>query len=189
MKQEKPQLSDERIAALVQKGDIDLFRILIQRYKEKMTRYARKFLYNKEDINDIIQEVFIKTYINIQSFDVKRKFSSWLYRIAHNELINAIKKKRTLPLFDLDVFLPYELHDNTLKQEIARQDMYKIIDKCLNQLEPKYREPIILHYFEELSYKEIADVMQIPISTVGIRIKRAKEMMKSIFNKSKYTYE
>jgi len=181
--QEKNQQSDEEIAAQIQSGSVDLFGILIQRYERKMTRYARKFLSDHEDIKDVIQEVFLKTYKNIRSFDTKRKFSTWLYRIAHNELINVLKKRKTLPLFDLDVFLPRNLHDNNLSQQIDRQDMHEMIDRCLDRLEPKYREAVILYYFEDLTYKEIADTMQIPISTVGIRIKRAKEKMKSIYKK------
>ena len=183
MVQEKDQQSDEEIVAQIQLGGVDLFGVLIERYEKKMMRYARKFLSDSEDIKDVIQEVFIKAYKNIKSFDTKRKFSTWLYRIAHNELINVFKKRKTLPLFDSDVFLPHNLHDNNLVQQIDRQDMREMIDKCLDQLEPKYRETIVLYYFEELSYKEIADTMQIPISTVGIRIKRGKEKMKSIYEK------
>ena len=189
MEQKRSQQSDEEIAALVQAGDIDFFGVLVHRYKEKMIRYARKFLHDNEDINDIIQEIFIKAYTNIQSFDTKRKFSSWLYRIAHNELVNALKKrkKNILPLFELDTFLPHSLKDDFLSQNIDRQDIQKMINKCLDQLEPKYSEPIILYYLEDLSYKEIAEVMRVPISTVGIRIKRAKEIMKSIFKKLGYS--
>lgn len=179
---------DEEIARLIQSGKIELFGILIDRYEDKMRRYARKFLSSGEDINDILQEIFIKAYTNIQSFDAKRKFSSWLYRIAHNELVNALKKKKrkTLHLFGLDTFFPHSIQDNGINQEIERKDMQKIIDRCLNRLEPKYREPIILYYLEELSYKEIADVMQIPISTVGTRIQRGKRIMRSVFNKLGY---
>ena len=188
MRQKEFQQSDEEIVALVQAGDIDLFGVLIHRYKEKMIRYARKFLSDNEDINDITQEIFIKVYTNIQDFDTRRKFSSWLYRIAHNELVNALKKrkKNILPLFDLDTFLPHSLRDDSLSQNINRLDTQRMIDKCLDGLDPKYREPIILYYSEDLSYKEIAEVMRIPISTVGVRIKRAKEIMKSIFKKLGY---
>jgi len=189
MKQKNIQQSDEEIVALIQAGDIDFFETLIYRYEKKMRRYARKFISDDEEIRDIIQEIFIKSYVNIQSFDPKRKFSSWLYRIAHNELVNAFKKKKRniLPLFELDTFLPHSLQDNSLSQNIDRQDIRKMIDKCLDQLELKYREPIILYYLENLSYKEIAEIMRIPISTVGIRIRRAKEIMKSIFKKLGYT--
>lgn len=177
---------DEEIVRLIQSGKIDFFGVLIERYEEKMKRYSRKFLSGDENIDDVLQEIFIKTYVNIQSFDTKRKFSSWLYRIAHNELVNALKKKKFLPLLDLDIFLPYAFHNNTLEKDIERKSIHEMIDKCLNELELKYREPIILYYLEELSYKEIADIMQIPISTVGIRIKRAKDIMRSIFKKLGY---
>lgn len=180
------QQEDEEIVRLIQSGKIELFDILIERYEAKIRRYSRKFLSDHEDINDVIQDIFIKTYKNIQSFDVKRKFSSWLYRIAHNELINALRKKKKnhLPLFDLDIFLPhYSQSKNSFNEKIDQQQMREIIDKCVDKLEPKYREPIILYYFENLSYQEIADVLQIPISTVGIRIKRAKEKMKKMVEK------
>lgn len=176
------QQKDEEIASLVQSGKIEFFDILIERYEAKIRRYSRKFLSDPEGINDVLQEIFIKTYTNIQSFDTKRKFSSWIYRIAHNELVNALRKRRPiLPLFDLDVFLPHHLHDDTLRKNIDKQDIKELIDKCLGRLEVKYKEPLILYYFEELSYQEIADILQIPVSTVGIRIKRAKEKVKTIY--------
>ncbi len=191
MQEDISQKKDEEIVRLVQLGKTELFGSLINRYEDKIKRYARKFLSGPEDISDVLQDIFIKAYKNIQSFDVKRRFSPWLYRIAHNELINTLKKKntKTLPLFDLDVFLPQYSYNNNLEQQIDRQNMQKTIDKCLDKLEFKYREPLILYYFEDLNYKEIADIIQIPISTVGVRIKRAKKIMKSIFKKTGYIYE
>ncbi len=189
MREESSQQTDEEITCLIQSGKIEFFEILIERYEDKIRRYSRKFLSDHEDINDVSQDIFIKAYKNIQSFDAKRKFSSWLYRIAHNELINALskKKKRPLPLFNLDIFLPHYFHaQNNLGQELNRQQTGEIIDKYLAQLESKYREPIVLYYFENLGYQEIADVLQIPISTVGIRLKRAKEKIKKIFEKLGY---
>jgi RNA polymerase sigma-70 factor (ECF subfamily) len=191
MEHDIPERTDEEIAVLVQSGSAEVFSILIDRYEAKIGRYARKFISDNEDINDVLQNIFIKAYVNIKSFDAKRKFSSWLYRIAHNELVNILKKKskKTLPLFDLDTFFPHQNNNNNISQEIDREKTRKILDKSLNNLESKYREPIILYYFEELSYKEIADIMQIPVSTVGIRIKRAKELMQSICVKNGVIYE
>ena len=183
---------DEIIVALVQSGKSDFFGILINRYQEKMMRYARRFLSNDDDKKDIVQEIFIKAYVNIKSFDPKRKFSSWLYRIAHNELVNNLKKKNKsfLPILDLDTFFPqHGYSNNNVNEKIDRKNTMELIDKCFNELDTKYKEPIILYYLENLSYKEIADVMSIPVSTVGIRIKRAKKIMKSIFEKKGYKYE
>jgi len=187
MRQDVSAQKDEEIAKSIQSGKIELFGILIERYEEKIKRYSRKFLSDREDINDVVQNIFIKVYTNIQSFDPKRKFSSWLYRIAHNELVNALKKKKPLSLFNLDALFPHRFSDNALKEEIGRKDVKMMIDKCLSKLEPKYKEPLILFYLEELRYEEIADVMQIPVSTVGIRLKRGKELMEKIFKKSNYS--
>ena len=104
MSRENNQITDEEIAKSVQEGETDLFGILIERYEAKMLRYARKFLFDYEDAQDAMQNVFAKTYVNIQSFDTDKRFSSWLYRIAHNEFINTIRKKKKEPvsLFNLD---------------------------------------------------------------------------------------
>jgi len=183
---------DEEIVRQVQRGKIDFFDILINRYEKKMMNYARNFLSDKEDVHDVLQEIFIKAYKNIKSFDAERRFSPWLYRIAHNEFVNALKRrnKKTLPLFDLDVFFPqYAREAKNISREIDQKEMRQILDRFLGQLEPKYKEPIVLYYFEELSYKEIADVLQIPISTVGIRIKRAKDALQLICKKEGLIYE
>lgn len=179
MGQKPLQRTDEEIVRLVQSGDIELFGKIVNRYEEKIKRYGRKFLSGFEDIEDIVQDIFIKSYENIQSFDVKRKFSSWLYRIAHNEFVNALKKQRKKPLsfFDLDIILPH-LSAEEINNEIDRQKMNEIINKFIGKLDPKYREPIILYYLGELNYKEISEILHIPTSTVGIRLKRAKEKLK-----------
>jgi len=93
MEASRENLTDEEIVKKVQLGGIEFFELLVQRYQEKLCRYARKFLFNSTDIEEIVQEVFIKTYVNIKSFNSSLKFSSWIYRISHNELVNALKKK------------------------------------------------------------------------------------------------
>ncbi len=184
-------LPDEEVVQMVQSGKIESFGILVKRYEAKMVRYARKFLFNHNDVEDLVQEVFIKAYTNIQSFDASRKFSAWLYRIAHNEFINAIKKKgkEPVPFFDLDILLPRSVSSENADKETNEREIRRMIDKCLDKLDIKYREPLILYYFEELSYKEIADILHIPMATVGIRLKRGKENMKSLCQKLGYHYE
>lgn len=186
MGQKSSQKTDEEIARLVQSGDIDLFGKLIERYEEKIKRYGRKFLSGIEDIEDVVQDVFTKAYENIKSFDIKRKFSSWLYRIAHNEFVNALKKHKKKPLsfFELDIILPHSSTEE-VNQKIDNQEILKNLDAYFNKLSLKYREPFILYYIEELNYKEISDILHIPISTVGIRLKRAKEKIKDKINEQK----
>jgi RNA polymerase sigma-70 factor, ECF subfamily len=178
------QKTDEEIIKLVQQGQVELFGLIVKKYQNKLLRYGNKFLNRSEDIEEIVQEIFIKTYINIQSFDLSKKFSSWIYRIAHNEFINALKKKRPLYFFNLDVFLPHLISKENPEEDIAKKEIQELISGYLTELEPKYKEVLILYYFEDLSYKDISDILHIPISTVGVRIKRAKKIMKNLYERN-----
>jgi RNA polymerase sigma-70 factor (ECF subfamily) len=86
----KTALTDEQIAVRVQSGEQELFGALMERYEPKLSRYGRKFLASPDNIDDIVQDVFISAYQNIQSFDLTRRFSPWIYRIAHNAYVNAL---------------------------------------------------------------------------------------------------
>lgn len=184
------QLNDEELVILVQKKDDQAFAELVKRYETKIFSYAHKFLRNKTDIEDLVQETFLKTYININSFDKELKFSPWLYRIAHNTFINAIKKQEKQPFlfFDPDALFPHPVAKEQTDKDINDKQIKEMINKSLLQLTVKYREPLILFYLEELSYQEISDILQVPVSTVGVRIKRAKDKMFSILKAEKYEY-
>lgn len=179
-----PDKSDEEIASQVQGGNTDAFGVLVERYEAKMSRYAKKFISNSEDIADLVQTVFVKAYVNIQGFNVKRKFSSWLYRIAHNEFVNALKKKsrRPLSLFDFDTLFPHLPAKETADFKTNEREIKEMLNRCLNELHPKYREALVLYYFEQMSYREIAEILRIPVSTVGVRLSRGKIILKKIFD-------
>lgn len=178
------ELSDEQIAQSVQKGDVHIFGLLVERYEAKLLRYSKKFLFDHEDGKDLVQEVFIKAYGNIQSFDPKRNFSSWIYRIAHNEFINAIRKKGREPLsfFDPDTLFPHPAAETQADDELKKQEIKDMVEKCLSRLDAKYREPLVLYYFEDMGYKEISEIMRIPIATAAIRLKRGKTALQKIYN-------
>lgn len=186
-------LTDEQVVKLIQQGDKEKFSILIERYESKLSRYGRKFLSDKENIQDIVQDVFMNTYQNIQSFDTSLKFSSWIYRIAHNAFVNNLKKNSRNPLtlfdFDFDTLIGHSIHENPVLVEHEQKEIKKMVDTGLSGLSPKYKEIIILYYLEELSYKEISDILKIPTSTVGVRIKRAKESLKEVYEKLHISYE
>lgn len=173
--------TDEELVELVLNNKTEFFGVLVKRYEKKLLRYGRKFLYNYENIEDAVQNVFIKTYLNIRGFDIKKKFSSWIYRIAHNEFINLVKKNKKEPFlfFDPDTIFSFAGKDNFLK-EIEREQEKEEIEKHLNKLKIKYREPLVLYYFEEKDYQEISDILEIPISTVGTRLKRGRNEIKKI---------
>ncbi len=178
--------TDEELAQLTQQKKKEAFGVLVTRYEEKLLRYGKRFLFNYESIEDAVQNVFIKTYRNIQSFDNSKKFSSWIYRIAHNEFVNIIKrsKKESFLFFDADTILSFPGKDNILK-EIETKEEKKYLEQYLNKLKTKYREPLILYYFEDKNYEDISEILEIPISTVGIRLKRGRNQIKKFYEERK----
>jgi len=185
------ELSDETIAVNVQTGDIDAFGELIARYEAKLKRYARKFLARPEDINDLVQDVFIKSYTNIQSFNPSQRFSPWIYRIAHNTFVNELKRKSRsgFSLFDSDTILPLLPAKETADSAALEAETIRTMDALVDQLTLKYKEVILLHYFEELSYQEISDVLQIPVTTVGVRMTRARVKLRELYQADKKHHE
>jgi RNA polymerase sigma-70 factor (ECF subfamily) len=181
-------LSDEMIAKQVCQGDKELFGELIDRYEPKITRYVRKFTLNVDDVSDIVQTVFIKGYTNLQSFDTTRSFNSWIYRIAHNESVNHLKKKgnEKVSFIDFDAFFPHPFAKETADKEALSREERQLLDTSLTTISPKYREVLILYFYEELSYQEIAEILHIPIATVGVRIRRGKEALKESLKSNHY---
>lgn len=112
--------------------------------------------------------------MNLQGFDTRRKFSSWIYRIAHNHAMNYVRRdKRTTELDETSMY-PSTID---VEDEVVRQEIIAHAHSCLQQLTIQYREPLTLYYLDKKSHAEISDIMRIPISTVGVRIRRAKAIM------------
>lgn len=172
--------SDEELARSVQQGEKEVFGELMRRYENKLSRYGKKFLSNKDNIEDIVQDIFIKAYEHIQGFDPSLTFSSWIYRIAHNTFVNALRKQKITPILyiDFDIFTSHPIYEDPTQKEKEDIEIKKMIDSGIEKLKPKYKEVMILHYIEDLSYKEMSDILQVPLGTVGIRVKRAKDELK-----------
>ncbi len=152
----------------------------MRRYEAKLSRYGTKFLSSPDNIEDIVQDVFVKAYHNIQSFDTGRRFSPWIYRIAHNAYVNALRSKSRLPITlpDFDTFVSHTVYEDPAELERERVDIKQMIDASLEKIPAKYKEILLLRYYEEMDYKEIADVLEVPMGTVSVRIKRAKNALK-----------
>ncbi|MBL7150639.1 sigma-70 family RNA polymerase sigma factor [Candidatus Microgenomates bacterium] len=172
--------TDEEVVELTRTKDKEAYVEIIRRFQDKLMRYAGYILNDEDKATDVVQESFIKAYINLNSFNSKKKFSSWIYRIVHNQAINLIAKyKRELPLFnDIDFDSGVDI-----EEEYARGEITKRVRECLNEMPIIYKEPLSLYFLEDKSYNEISDILRIPIGTVGTRINRAKILMKKICQK------
>lgn len=175
-------LSDEEVVEITRTKNKEAYAEIIKRYQEKLMRYAKYLMNDNDKAADVVQDAFIKTYINLNSFDTKRKFSSWIYRIVHNEAMNLINKhKKERPLFDN---IDFDSGVN-IEKEYTQNEIRKMVRNCLEEMSLLYREPLSLYFLEEKSYSEISDILRIPIGTVGTRINRAKLIMRQICQRKK----
>ena len=165
--------------------DSDFFLCLSKRYEEKLLRYIRRISkFSTEDAEDVLQEVFIKTYYNLNGFDPELKFSSWIYRIAHNETVSAIRKKSVRPTVYLEVEDINKFSDAfDITKDIDNSLDRKVIDEALSKLDEKYREVLVLRFLDEKEYVEISDILKKPVSTVGNLILRGKKLFKEEYEK------
>lgn len=163
------------------------FSEIVNRYEAAMRRYVRRLgCKDEDDANDVLQEIFIKVFVNLNDYDQDLKFSSWLYRIAHNETISFFRKKNIRPnvlLMDKEeaegIF--EHLVDETDFVELAKERFdAKMVQDALAGLPPKYKEVLVLRFLEEKSYTEISDILKIPEGTVATLINRGKKELKII---------
>lgn len=177
-------LSDEKLVVHIRTKNSEAYREVMFRYQEKLLRYVQTVVGDADDGADVVQNTFIKAFKNLHSFDEKRKFSSWIYRIAHNESVNHLRKKKWL--FSLQESWAHDLPDDKLEiednffQQQEEANLYQAIDS----LPVKYRSPILLH-LEGQKYEEIAEVLRIQSKTVATQIRRAKQQLKKILINSK----
>jgi len=174
-------LSDEKVAEIVRTKDKEAYAEIIKRYQTKLMRYANYIMGDEHKGADAVQEGFIKAYINLNGFDTKKKFSSWIYRIVHNEAMNMLSKhKKKQPM---DEHVEFDSGIN-LEDEFIKNELVSHAHHCLEQMPIIYKEPLSLYFLEEKSYEEISDILRIPMGTVATRINRAKGIMKSICQKN-----
>ena len=176
------ELSDEELILETIK-DKEFFGYLIKRYQSKIIRYIKNFSNVPLEVaQDIAQETFIKAYINLNNFDQNLKFSSWLYRIAHNQAVNYWRKhKKEFNNISLEInggIKRILKTDSDLEKVLAGKIEIEKIKQIILKLPPKYRSVVILRYFEEKSYEEISDIIKKPPGTVGTFIFRAKKILK-----------
>ena len=181
-------LKDEEVVRLTIQ-DPNQYGILMERYEAKLKRYITRLgVRHPEDQLDVLQEIFIKAYRNLNGFDTSLSFSSWMYRIAHNEAISWYRKKNVRPeghlvgdSEEILEFLSGKEEGTELKFDRALNA--EEVGRALALIDEKYREPIILRFFEHKEYDEISDILEIPIGSVGTLLHRGKKQLAGVLNK------
>jgi RNA polymerase sigma factor (sigma-70 family) len=162
-------LTDEDLVKLILQGKTECFEVIVDRYERQILAYTARLLnFHQQDAEDVTSETFFRAYRSIASFKSNLKFSSWLYRIAHNTAVNLIKDKSKLFYIDLDDF--WFVHSPQKDQKIDTKDLDKILDK----LSVTDRSLLVLFHLEEKSLKEIGDIFKLTQNTVAVKLRRAR---------------
>lgn len=180
------QHSDTDIVALISNWDIDAYYCVVEKYEQKLMKYILRITsVDKEDAENILQEVFIKAYRNINSYNAKYSFSSWIYRIAHNHSLDFYRKYKNKLKVSLDwddeeywgLLNMFDSWENIEANMVSKELIWKI-KAILQTLDLKYKDILILKFLEEKNYDEISDILKIPTWTVATLINRWKQQFR-----------
>jgi RNA polymerase sigma-70 factor (ECF subfamily) len=180
-------VSDRDLVATAVSGVEGSFEELVRRYQRPISAYVYRMVGNYESALDLTQEIFIKVYSSLQRYRSEFKFSTWIYKIAHNAAIDHLRRTATREQSlvmgpENDQFdLPLESKRPSPEQESERKERRGEIESVVRALPSNYRELIILRHSQDLSYEEIVEVTGLPLGTVKNRLFRAREMMRQQF--------
>ena len=180
MPEKSAEMTDNELVQFSKRSP-DAFSEIVLRYQDRLFRYIKRISYfADEDIEDIIQETFIKAYKSLNIFDNDLKFSSWIYQIARNATIDAIRKKQARPqamYFEENDVLKFFQSDIDVHIQAEARNHLDIIRKIIDDLPSKYKEVLVLRFLEDKNYEEIMDIIQKPKGTVAALINRGRKML------------
>lgn len=178
-----PSFDEANLVAKAKAGDTTAFSELVTHYERRIFRMAKQITQNDEDTEDVLQETFLKAYSHLQDFQGNSKFYTWLVRIAVNEALMKLRKRRSDKSVPLDE--PIDTGEDIVAREIAvwgenpeekysREELGDILSEAVQSLKPPYRTVFILRDIEELSIEETAETLHLSISAVKSRLLRAR---------------
>ncbi|MBQ6808060.1 MAG: sigma-70 family RNA polymerase sigma factor [Firmicutes bacterium] len=179
-------LSDEQLVMLVREGCNEAFSILVERYQKQIFALAYRLGGDYDEARDMAQESFLRVYQELSRYDTSRRFFPWLYRVAHNTCINMMHRrpKETSPL-DSVIDLRVDEEDREANPGVSyeQQELSSSINQALQALPEKYRLPLVMKYLEGMSYQQISEQLDLPVSTIETRLFRGRKMLKNTLAK------
>jgi RNA polymerase sigma-70 factor (ECF subfamily) len=169
------QKSDDILITLFQSGEEGVFRILVDRHKERVRNLIYSIFSDASVVDDIAQDVFIRTYEALPKFRFEASFYTWLYRITVNKCRDEMRKKKTRKFFSL-----HEMLQSKIRVNPEDNSAQELVTTGLKLLPEKFRIPIILKDIDGMTYEEMAEIMQCEIGTVKSRLSRARTMLRNV---------
>lgn len=178
--QDRSRESDQALLVLARQQP-EVFGVLMERYEQPLRRYLRRLTgWGDEEVSDMLQEAFIKMYRHLNDYDEELKFSTWAYRITHNQAIDTLRSVETRPflsqvsLDDVEQFMPAE---KDTEADFLRRDDLKRVRQVILELPLLYRDVLILRFLEEKTYEEIVDIVKKPKGTIATLIRRGRVLL------------
>lgn len=162
---------------------------VVRRYEIVLRRYVRRILgHHSQVADDVLQEVFIKAYVNLRDYDMERPFGPWIYRIAHNEAVSFLRKRRTesarVDGETASLILERMVDGVDVSEEFEKKRDAKMIQNAMTSLDKRYSEALVLRFLEDKSYDEISEILEIPAGTVATHINRGLKQLKKCLTTS-----
>jgi len=180
------QVDDKELVAAALKGDDSAYGELLERFRRPVFSLVYRMIGDREQAEDLAQESFVKAFNNLDSYNPKYRFSSWLFKIANNHAIDHLRRAR-LPTVSIhgsphaadaereeETRIVLETPDESPEQEILALELGGEIEDAIRQLRSEYRTAVILRHIENRPYEEIAEIMEVPIGTVKTFLHRAR---------------
>jgi RNA polymerase sigma-70 factor (ECF subfamily) len=173
-------VSDETLIARFQQGDVQAFDVLVRRYKDQLLNYVFRFVGNRNDAEDIVQETFLRVYKNKHYYKEIAKFSTWVYTIAGNLAKTELRRRKRRKVFSVSNFVNDERDfdipdlDRNPEKEVDGSIKDDIIQRAIEKLPPKFKEVILLRDVQGFAYEEISQILNIPLGTVKSRVNRGR---------------
>lgn len=176
-----PDRTEERALIDAAKRNPDAFGDLMRAYEAPLFRYLRRVAgLPKEELEDVLQETFLSVYRHLNAYDTSLPFSSWVYRIAHNALVDRLRRNSIRPTtigLEEDESIRIARANVDLERELSMRDCFTEIRSAIAQLPLSYREALVLRFLEEKSYEEIMDILRKPKGTVATLIARGRRLL------------
>lgn len=176
---------DRELVARALEGDESAYQALVSKYRLALSRHIQRMIRTSGDVDDLVQDCFIKAFTALQSYSTDYAFSTWLYKIATNHSIDYLRKKRLpvtsidKPISSKDGDIEFELPDVTYRpdQHIVDDQRRELLKEAIEKLPEKYRRVIVMRHTQEKSYEEIAQELDLPLGTVKAHIFRARSLL------------
>ena len=181
---------ETRLAKMARDGDRRAFEELVNLYKDKIFHLSYRILGNVQEAEDIVQETFLRVFRNLHRYDENQKFSTWIYRIATNQCIDRIRKRKHNYSLDAEImdgegsdwYSMLPAYEETPESKLLVAETKQEIQKAIYALPAKYKTVIILRYLHDLSLQEISEVTEMPITTIKTRVHRGREYLRKYLN-------